>query len=818
MSGTTPPIATLPNSGCPVNPGVPDSFDFARHKADVPEIEDFTLTLKERHARNKQREIVNDASREITQKCKEDRAAQPDVGPTILPLYAYTVDEIHLCFTMSHSWPALPECCQAKVVTFSREAADAKSAKKDLAHTDVLLSARPLHPMGTVVETAVPECYSVSIGHGVFPPITFFDDNTMLAIGASASVPTLSLQGIRCADGAKAPKVPDYAMMIKRGIGFNDIDPLACKMTHSKYLKFFGRLVTTIKGRTDYVTPLQPGECYLDVELTRHHQYFTSGEDSEELFHAWYPLERRNRYRILGGKAFTKDEYDGDWMVERARARRNVSSYRSPWAPGGPEFVPALGYDGASAAAVASSAYTHHQVGSVRAFPGADHGPRKAPRAMYDSWAGASAHAPSPTPAAAPVPSVPAASAGGQDGFRSNSAGSPSAPCCLNCGGDHLVARHPSEEHNVWSDGVPRFSALTRGASGRPNLVRASDNAPICVNWNLRKCPLPDNHNGGRLHCCAWCGGKHACLSRDPSCTRIDSGRVQLNCSWFSISYTSPPPTTPPTQSLAVIWVSRPSAPRAHSSSLEPSPSVFGTLMFRSMLEKAARATSGGNAESSSSPRGAAPGTHTLYGRRPPATSNARYGAPSRAGGGAAPRATRTVTRAAELLRKRYGHEALAVRASALASLKSKKWRRPSAGNERTYSPYRPDVPASQRILAWVTPFTFIQQASMDTLRPELQAKLLMTLIGRYEERTLASYGAGCLRFTQCSASRMPLTLSWPRSDQAQARFGLAGPEGPLHPRAAFATGSAGSLRSVWVARVCFRPFPHGLRHCPASA
>lgn len=270
--------------------------------------------------------------------------------------------------------------------------------------------------------------------------------------------------------------------------------------------------------------------------------------------------------------------------------------------------------------------------------------------------------------------------------------------------------------------------------------------------------------------------------------------------------------------------------------------------MFRSMLDKAARATSGGNAESSSSPRGAAPGnTYTIrptasryvpYKPKPsaPAIPHSRPTRPiaapiayscssiaknsplhamldkaARSQLNAAPvtvvtplvadtapprppvspAAPTPVTappaalvvapppapRAPSLAPPSFyasdmAMRALAVRASALASLKSKKWRRPSAGNERTYSPYRPDVPASQRILAWVTPFTFIQQASMDTLRLELQAKLLTTLIGRYEERTLASYGAGCLRFTQwCDREGISESLRMPADPILLAGF-----------------------------------------------
>ncbi|KAI5822087.1 hypothetical protein K523DRAFT_318639 [Schizophyllum commune Tattone D] len=106
---------------------------------------------------------------------------------------------------------------------------------------------------------------------------------------------------------------------------------------------------------------------------------------------------------------------------------------------------------------------------------------------------------------------------------------------------------------------------------------------------------------------------------------------------------------------------------------------------------------------------------------------------------------------------------ATAIRASALASLKDKKARRPSEGNERAYSMYRPDVPASHRLVAWVTPYTFIRQASMDVVSPELQAKFLSKILARYEDSTLTSYGAGPLRFTQwCDRNGISESLRMP--------------------------------------------------------
>ncbi|KAL1739723.1 hypothetical protein HDZ31DRAFT_8212, partial [Schizophyllum fasciatum] len=89
--------------------------------------------------------------------------------------------------------------------------------------------------------------------------------------------------------------------------------------------------------------------------------------------------------------------------------------------------------------------------------------------------------------------------------------------------------------------------------------------------------------------------------------------------------------------------------------------------------------------------------------------------------------------------------------------------RLPSAGNEYAPSAYRPSVPASHRIIAWVTPFTFIRQASMAAVSSELQTKLLSKVLARYEDSTLTSYGAGPLRFTQwCDQHHISESLRMP--------------------------------------------------------
>ncbi|KAL1713782.1 hypothetical protein EV715DRAFT_295743 [Schizophyllum commune] len=506
-----------PNSGCSISKGVPDTFDFAAHKADVPETHDYSLTMKERHELNKEIQARNDDSRKLTTKCKTDRAAHPDVGPAIEPLYAYTADEVMQCYALRFSWPDLPSNLVMKLAVIDAGLLNKKLEKHDNPTKDVLLKPRAHQPIGRVVDTAVPTIILAGIGFGVYPPLTFLSNHNLTLLTTGASLPTITLSSLQYTDITKAPKAIDYGALIRRGGFPNDIDPNS--LTYLDWLQLTKRLIDAIKARTDYSTPLQPNECYLDVELSLHFDFFSQFDDAQTLFVAWYPFERQSRYEILAGKAFNLAEYNGQWYPERSKARGDVARYRSPWSPGGSEYKPGLGYEGA--AALTANAYT--QVGVTRPYPYADSGPRKAQKTTHNAWAGAPGPAaPQPAPTAPP----PAAVAGGQGGFRPHPA---SPPTCLACGDGHRVKDHDPNSPNCWKDQTPRFAKVVTTSGGRANLVRASDGASICFSWNIKsgKCTSPDGHDG-RLHVCAWCGGDHPALSRDGECKRVKDGHVVL--------------------------------------------------------------------------------------------------------------------------------------------------------------------------------------------------------------------------------------------------------------------------------------------------
>jgi hypothetical protein len=91
-----------------------------------------------------------------------------------------------------------------------------------------------------------------------------------------------------------------------------------------------------------------------------------------------------------------------------------------------------------------------------------------------------------------------------------------------------------------------------------------------------------------------------------------------------------------------------------------------------------------------------------------------------------------------------------AVRSSVANTLPAVTARRPRPENEITPSPFRPPVPANQRILMWTTPHSVDMQVALNSeLSTSLQRQIFEKILAAFVHETLQSYGAGLLRFTQ---------------------------------------------------------------------
>ncbi|KAF5384819.1 hypothetical protein D9615_001379 [Tricholomella constricta] len=131
----------------------------------------------------------------------------------------------------------------------------------------------------------------------------------------------------------------------------------------------------------------------------------------------------------------------------------------------------------------------------------------------------------------------------------------------------------------------------------------------------------------------------------------------------------------------------------------------------------------------------------------------------------------------------------MSARQAAAKSFPTRIARPPTTQNSYQPSPYRPPVPADQRLLLWTTPHSQVAHNDINSqLPPEFQVMFsyllsLLPLIPSqpllYERffdslstSTRQSYGAGLLRFTQfCDRLRIPESLRMPASDVLISAF-----------------------------------------------
>ncbi|KAI5886449.1 uncharacterized protein SCHCODRAFT_02693223 [Schizophyllum commune H4-8] len=169
------PSLTLPNSGFPVSQGDPDTLDFAGRKADLPEIEHYSLTMQERHDLNLAKQARNRASR-------NDRAAFPDVGPAIEAYYAYISVEIMECYALRFNWSTFPKSLLTKVAIIDVKFMTKKmekhaETKPQAALFGRLFGPRTYLPLELDTQTAMPDAVLTAIGLGVYPPLSFLSNH-----------------------------------------------------------------------------------------------------------------------------------------------------------------------------------------------------------------------------------------------------------------------------------------------------------------------------------------------------------------------------------------------------------------------------------------------------------------------------------------------------------------------------------------------------------------------------------------------------------------------------------------------------------------
>ncbi|KAF5372755.1 hypothetical protein D9615_010129 [Tricholomella constricta] len=97
----------------------------------------------------------------------------------------------------------------------------------------------------------------------------------------------------------------------------------------------------------------------------------------------------------------------------------------------------------------------------------------------------------------------------------------------------------------------------------------------------------------------------------------------------------------------------------------------------------------------------------------------------------------------------------------------------PSSANTYQPSPYRPLVPADQRLLLWTAPQSTVAQNDINSQIPaDFQPLLYTRFLDSLSDSTRQSYGAGLLHFTQfCDRLRIPEDQRMPASDLLISAF-----------------------------------------------
>ncbi|KZT29214.1 hypothetical protein NEOLEDRAFT_1239211 [Neolentinus lepideus HHB14362 ss-1] len=102
-----------------------------------------------------------------------------------------------------------------------------------------------------------------------------------------------------------------------------------------------------------------------------------------------------------------------------------------------------------------------------------------------------------------------------------------------------------------------------------------------------------------------------------------------------------------------------------------------------------------------------------------------------------------------------------------------KKTRRPPTGCEISPSPFRPDVPAIDRLRAWTSPYLeYFNRRLRQHLSPLAANKTQELVFAALEPNTRTSCGAGLLRFHEfCDSEGIPESLRMPEPAYLLAAF-----------------------------------------------
>ncbi len=311
----------LPNAGIP--PPIPDDFDFQARLVMPPLRDGAGRSLRIRNTHNYKAEIHNENSMDQTLNRRDDRAVFPDVGPPLIPMYAYNEEELQALSSskdLRNEIRPLPAFVSLYIESI-RKTKNAKTqdapAEKGKAKS-VLGSMALLHPIvripGERPPIIISDVFLHSIANKMYIPLNWFTNERLeLAQHRLHDLHTKLFRPDPTSEGTASDsnRVITFDMLKMTALWGSDssstcLSPLQWQEAMKNYHSALVSLAPLPPTSND---PSQPAPPSFAGEFFKHFYFFTNYPNFEATYADWYSFERRARNDILMGILFDRQFY-----------------------------------------------------------------------------------------------------------------------------------------------------------------------------------------------------------------------------------------------------------------------------------------------------------------------------------------------------------------------------------------------------------------------------------------------------------------------------------------------------------------------------
>lgn len=483
-------VLILPNAG--IAAPIPDDFDFAAHLIIPPALDPTGWPIRIRCAHNCKVEIFNEDSLAATMNCRDNREAFPDIGPPLMALYPYSMDEFTLL-------AASPQLCEkvGPLPTFIIMEVERIRLQKDTRHTVATTSSaittKSLPVAGSMVllkpverisgqqpKTIVSDVFLYSIREKFFLPINWFtNERLQLAQHRLHDLHTKVHRTEPTSQGSSSEVKVQVFDMVKMSTLWGDDKDHTC-LSPMKWLECMSNYLAALVTLSPAFNMELDGTALpifsFAVEFNKHLDFFQNYPDFEKSYPIWYAFERTARNDILEGILFSRDYYVQNLAI-LIQVRDQVKLITASLMQSPPPLTKRT--------------------------------------ADSDLHGGTAAKAPRTVANDSP-----------QSFRNSDPPKRTSAPTCIICASSHLLRLHPVATV-TFNDGKPCFSVYQDSELRTLKTLGSSKEAKrICIPYNLAS-GCKHQHDDGRLHICSLCGREHSALSRSASCLRVFEGAIR---------------------------------------------------------------------------------------------------------------------------------------------------------------------------------------------------------------------------------------------------------------------------------------------------